>query len=53
MAAVNNMGDGVLERLEKKHIYLSQKPGWYQIPNNRWPRFETMPNEVKYLVHQD
>jgi hypothetical protein len=42
-----------LEGLSKKHIYVSEKVDWYQLPDDGLPRFETMPNAAKYLVFGD
>jgi len=39
----------VLKGLGKKHLYMSEKVGWYDVPDDGWPRFETMPNDKKYL----
>jgi hypothetical protein len=39
-----------MESLSKKHIYVRDKVGWYTLPDDGLPRFETMPNEAKYLV---
>jgi hypothetical protein len=47
--------DGVaaLQGLSKKHLYLKEKVDWYQVPDDGLPRFETMPNEAKYLIFGD
>jgi hypothetical protein len=42
-----------LEGLSKKHIYVREKVYWYDLPDDGMPRFETMPNEDKYLVFGD
>jgi hypothetical protein len=42
-----------LEGLIKKHIYVGEKVDWYKLPDDGLPRFETMPNEVKYLKYSD
>jgi hypothetical protein len=42
-----------LEGLSKKHIYVRDKVDWYTLPDDGLPRFETMPNEAKYLVFGD
>ena len=39
-----------IEGLSKKHIYVLEKVEWYSLPDDGFPRFETMPNEAKYLV---
>jgi hypothetical protein len=47
--------DGIdaLEGLSKKHIYVGEKVDWYKLPDDGMPRFETMPNEAKYLIFGD
>ncbi|KAH8649789.1 Mss4-like protein [Xylariales sp. PMI_506] len=39
-----------LKSLSKKHIYVGEKVDWYDLPDDGLPRFETMPNEAKYLI---
>jgi hypothetical protein len=39
-----------LEGLSWKHIYVGEKVDWYSFPDDGLPRFETMPNEGKYLI---
>jgi hypothetical protein len=46
-------GINALEGLSKKHIYVSEKVDWYNLPDDGMPRFETMPNEAKYLTFED
>jgi hypothetical protein len=46
-------GVGALEGLSKKHIYVRDKVDWYDLPDDGLPRFETMPNEAKYLIFGD
>lgn len=43
----------ILEGLSKKHIYEGEKVHWYKLPDDVMPRFETMPNESKYLIFGD
>ena len=40
---------GVLEGLTKKHLYVKELGVWDKLPDDGWPRWDTMPNEVKYL----
>jgi hypothetical protein len=42
-----------LDGLSKKHIYVGEKVDWYKLPDDGLPRFETMPNEAKYLISGD
>jgi hypothetical protein len=42
-----------LQGLSKKHIYIGEKVDWYNLPDDGLPRFETMPNEAKYLSSGD
>jgi hypothetical protein len=42
-----------LEGLSRKHIYVREKVDWYDLPDDGMPRFETMPNEAKYLIFGD
>ena len=46
-------GIDALEGLSKKHIYVREKVDWYNLPDDGMPRFETMPNEAKYLIFGD
>lgn len=47
--------DGIhgVEGLSKKHLYVGDKVDWYSLPDDGLPRFDTMPNEAKYLVFED
>jgi hypothetical protein len=40
---------GVLQGLVKKHIYVKELRSWDCLPDDGWPRWDTMPNERKYL----
>jgi hypothetical protein len=55
IASVDRGEGGVdpLQGLDKKHIYVGEKVDWYDLPDDGLPRFETMPNEAKYLVFGD
>jgi hypothetical protein len=53
LGSVGDVEEGVLSGLALKHIYLVDKPTWYQIPDDGLPRFDTMPNEKKYLIFED
>ena len=46
-------GIGALEGLSWKHIFVREKVDWYNLPEDGLPRFETMPNEAKYLIFGD
>ncbi len=46
-------GSEALKGLKKKHLYVGEKVEWYELPDDGLPRFETMPNESKYLVFGD
>lgn len=41
-----------LEGMAKKHLYVREKVDWYQLPDDGLPRYETMPNEGKYLIFE-
>lgn len=41
----------VLKGLQYKHLYVKEKVPWYQLPEDRLPRWDTMPNESKYLIY--
>lgn len=49
LASVDVVGEGVLEGLEKEHLYVKELGGWDKLPEDGWPRWETMPNEAKNL----
>jgi hypothetical protein len=53
LGSVGDADEGLLSGLALKHIYLADKPAWYQVPDDGLPRFDTMPNEKKYLIFKD
>jgi hypothetical protein len=49
LSSVDLVDRGVLEGLVKKHLYVKDLGRWDKLPDDSWPRWETMPNEGKYL----
>lgn len=49
LGSVDFAGEGFLEGLKKNHIYVREMGKWDKLPDDGWPRWETMPNEKKNL----
>lgn len=49
MGSIDTVEQCVLEGLEKEHIYVRELGKWDKLPDDGWPRWDTMPNEEKNL----
>ena len=38
-----------LEGMVKNHLYVKELGRWDSLPDDGWPRWDTMPNEREYL----